>query len=163
MDWITKLKARRAGILDKMEAIVASIPEGEDMTADQVTEFEALKAEDDKVAADLAVAEDLERRRAAIAVSDQRSAPDLQRIHQPQCILGKVDGAVAARRPLAVAVTAQVEDRHAEAVLQGDCGRIPERAIGREAVDQHQIRAFAELLRGELRTCSHAAAVVVME
>ena len=57
MDWITKLRARRAGILEKMEAVVASIPEGEDMTADQVTEFEALKAEDDKVAADLANAE----------------------------------------------------------------------------------------------------------
>jgi HK97 family phage major capsid protein len=71
MDWITKLKARRAGILDKMEAIVASIPEGEDMTEDQVTEFEALKAEDDKVAADLANAEDLERRRAAAAVPAQ--------------------------------------------------------------------------------------------
>ena len=71
VDWITKLKARRAGILDKMEAIVASIPEGEDMTSDQVTEFEALKAEDDKVAADLANAEDLERRRAAAAVPTQ--------------------------------------------------------------------------------------------
>lgn len=67
MDWITKLKARRAGIIEKMEAIVASVGDGDDMTADQVTEFEALKAEDDKVAADLARAEDMERRRAAAA------------------------------------------------------------------------------------------------
>lgn len=67
MDRIAKLNARRAGILDGMEAIVASIPDGQDMTADQVTDFEALKADDDKVAADLAVAEDLERRRAAAA------------------------------------------------------------------------------------------------
>ncbi len=67
MDWITKLKARRAGIIAKMDAIVAAVPEGEDMTAEQVTAFEALKAEDDKVVAELTRAEDLERRRAAAA------------------------------------------------------------------------------------------------
>lgn len=67
MDRIAQLKARRAGIIDKMEAMVAAVPEGQDMTAEQIAEFEALKAEDDKVAADLARAEDLERRRAASA------------------------------------------------------------------------------------------------
>ena len=67
MDRITALKARRAGIIEKMEAIVASIGEGEDMTADQTAAFEALKAEDDKVAAELVRAEDLERRKAAAA------------------------------------------------------------------------------------------------
>lgn len=67
MDRIAQLKARRAGIIDKMEAMVAAVPEGQDMTAEQITEFEALKTEDDKVAADLARAEDLERRRAASA------------------------------------------------------------------------------------------------
>lgn len=67
MDRITALRARRAGIIDQMEAIVASIPEGEDMTAEQTAAFDALKAEDDKVALQLAQAEDLERRRAAAA------------------------------------------------------------------------------------------------
>lgn len=67
MDRITALRARRAGIIDQMDALVASIPEGEDMTAEQVAQFDALKAEDDKIAADLARAEDLERRRAAAA------------------------------------------------------------------------------------------------
>lgn len=67
MDRITALRARRAGIIDQMEALVASVPEGEDMTADQVAQFEALKADDDKVKAELDRAEDLERRRAAAA------------------------------------------------------------------------------------------------
>ncbi|AXQ93198.1 phage major capsid protein [Cereibacter azotoformans] len=67
MDRITALRARRAGIIDQMEALVASVADGEDMTADQAAQFDALKAEDDKVAADLARAEDLERRRAAAA------------------------------------------------------------------------------------------------
>lgn len=67
MDRITALRARRAGIIDQMEALVASVPEGEDMTAEQVAQYEALKADDDKVAAELTRAEDLERRRAAAA------------------------------------------------------------------------------------------------
>lgn len=67
MDRITALRARRAGIIEQMEAIVASIPEGGDMTAEQTAAFDALKVEDDKVAAQLTQAEDLERRRAAAA------------------------------------------------------------------------------------------------
>lgn len=67
MDRITALRARRAGIIDQMEAIVASVPEGEDMTAEQVAQFNALKGDDDSVAAQIATAEDLERRRAAAA------------------------------------------------------------------------------------------------
>jgi len=67
MDRITALRARRAGIIDQMEALVASVAEGEDMTAEQVAQYDAMKAEDDKVAAELARAEDLERRRAAAA------------------------------------------------------------------------------------------------
>lgn len=79
MDRITALRARRAGIIDQMEAIVASVPEGQDMTAEQVAQFDALKAEDDKVAADLARAEDMERRRAAAA----RPAAPLPGVTQP--------------------------------------------------------------------------------
>jgi HK97 family phage major capsid protein len=67
MDKILQLKARRTGILDKMDAIVAAVPEGEDMTDEQVTAYDALKAEDDKAAADLTRLEDLERRRAESA------------------------------------------------------------------------------------------------
>jgi len=67
MDRITALRARRAGIIDQMDALVASTPEGEDMTAEQVVKFDALKADDDKAAAELARAEDLERLRAAAA------------------------------------------------------------------------------------------------
>lgn len=67
MDRITALRARRAGIIEQMEALLASVEDGADMTAEQVKAFEALKAGDDKVAADLARAEDVERRRAAAA------------------------------------------------------------------------------------------------
>lgn len=67
MDRITALKARRAGLIEKMEALVASVDDEAGMTAEQLAEFDALKAADDKTAADLAAAEDVERRRAAMA------------------------------------------------------------------------------------------------
>jgi HK97 family phage major capsid protein len=75
MDLMTKLKARRAGIISQMEALVASV--GEDgMTEAQTTEFEALKAQDDKVASEIAMAEDLEKRKAAAArVADPLPVP----------------------------------------------------------------------------------------
>jgi HK97 family phage major capsid protein len=66
MDRITALKARRAGIIEQMEALVAS-REGEDFTAEDQAAYDALRAEDDKVAADLSRAEDIERRKAAAA------------------------------------------------------------------------------------------------
>lgn len=66
MDRITALKARRAGLIESMEALVAGA--GDDgLTAEQATQFDALKAQDDKVAAELVRAEDLERRKAAQA------------------------------------------------------------------------------------------------
>jgi HK97 family phage major capsid protein len=67
MDRITALKARRAGLIEQMEALVASVPEGEDLTAEQSAELDRLKVEDDKAAAALAQADDLERRKAAMA------------------------------------------------------------------------------------------------
>lgn len=67
MDRITALKARRAGLIEDMEAIIASVPEGEDLTAEQASELDALRAQDDKVAAELQRAEDLEKRKAALA------------------------------------------------------------------------------------------------
>lgn len=67
MDWITKLKARRAAGLEKMQAIVEAIGDDGEMTAEQQTQFDVLKADDDKIAAQIAQAEDLERRRAAAA------------------------------------------------------------------------------------------------
>lgn len=75
MDRIASLQARRAGILDQMEAITASVPETEDMTAEQLAKIEALRAEDDKVAAQIASLQDLERRRAAAAVPVTPIAP----------------------------------------------------------------------------------------
>lgn len=67
MDKILELKARRAGIIDKMDELVASIPEEGDWTDEQTAQFDALKAEDDKVASELARLEEVERRRAAAA------------------------------------------------------------------------------------------------
>lgn len=67
MDWITKLKARRAAGLDKMQAILASVGADGDLTAEQQAEFDGLKAEDDQLAAKIAQAEDVERRQAAAA------------------------------------------------------------------------------------------------
>jgi HK97 family phage major capsid protein len=66
MDRITALKARRAGILEKMEALVsASSDDG--FTAEQQAEFDAHKVEDDRVAKLISEAEDVERRKAAAA------------------------------------------------------------------------------------------------
>jgi HK97 family phage major capsid protein len=68
MDKIAKLKARRAGIHDVMTALLAASEGESTFSADQETAYEALKAEDDKIAADLAREEDLEKRRAAAAL-----------------------------------------------------------------------------------------------
>jgi HK97 family phage major capsid protein len=67
MDRITALKARRAGLIEKMEALVAGIPDGEDLTGEQSVELDALRAQDDKLAKEIDVAEDLERRKASAA------------------------------------------------------------------------------------------------
>jgi HK97 family phage major capsid protein len=67
MDRITALKARRAGLIEQMEALVASVDDEAGMTAEQQAEFARMTAADDKVGADLAAAEDLERRKAAMA------------------------------------------------------------------------------------------------
>lgn len=68
MDPITKLKAARAKGLDDMQAIIdAAGGEDRDLTADESAKLDALKAEDDKLAAKIAQLEDLERRKAAAA------------------------------------------------------------------------------------------------
>ena len=67
MDRITALKARRAGNLEAMEALIASIPETETMTEAQTAQFDAMKAEDDKLAGEITRLEDVERRKAAAA------------------------------------------------------------------------------------------------
>ena len=67
MDKILELRARRAGIIDRMDALVASIGDDDDWTAEQITQFDALKAEDDKVTAELTRLEEVERRRAEAA------------------------------------------------------------------------------------------------
>lgn len=67
MDRILELRARRAGILADMEAIVAAADDDAGLDDDQQAQFDALKAEDDRVAAQLATLEDLERRRAHAA------------------------------------------------------------------------------------------------
>lgn len=67
MDKILELRARRAGILETMEAIVAAADDATGLSAEAQEQFDALKAEDDNIAAQLATLEDLERRRAAAA------------------------------------------------------------------------------------------------
>jgi len=67
MDKILELRARRAGLIDQMDALVASIDEDQDWTDEQTAQFEALKADDDKVTAELTRLEDVERRRASAA------------------------------------------------------------------------------------------------
>lgn len=67
MDKILELRARRAGILEEMEAIVAAAQDEDGLSDEQQAQFDALKAEDDRIAARLATLEDLERRRAAAA------------------------------------------------------------------------------------------------
>jgi HK97 family phage major capsid protein len=67
MDKILELKARRAAVIDKMDALVASVPEGEDWTEENTASFETLKAEDDQIAGEIARLEEVERRRAESA------------------------------------------------------------------------------------------------
>lgn len=68
MDRITELRARRAAGLEAMEAIVAAASaEGRDLTADEAAKYDGHKADDDKLTAELARLEDLERRKAAAA------------------------------------------------------------------------------------------------
>lgn len=68
MDRTTQLKKKRAEVLDGMDAILATARgEDRDLTAEEAAQFDAMKAEDDKLAAALAIEEDLERRRAAAA------------------------------------------------------------------------------------------------
>lgn len=67
MDRILELRARRAGILEQMEAIVAAADADAGLSDEAQAQFDTLKAEDDRVAAQLATLEDLERRRAAAA------------------------------------------------------------------------------------------------
>lgn len=69
MDKILELRARREAILAEMQELVAAEPaEGEeDWGAEAQSRYDELKAEDDKVSANLARLEDLERRRAASA------------------------------------------------------------------------------------------------
>lgn len=73
MDKITKLKAARAAVLDRMDGIVTTATAANrDLTADEKAAMDAARAEDDGLAAQIATLEDLERRRAATATA---SAP----------------------------------------------------------------------------------------
>lgn len=68
MDRITALRARRAAGLEEMDTLLkAAGAESRDLTADEQARYDALTAEDDKIAANLAREEDMERRRAAAA------------------------------------------------------------------------------------------------
>jgi HK97 family phage major capsid protein len=68
MDRITALKARRQAGLDEMDALLALAgAEERDLTAEEQARFDALRAEDDRLAAQLAREDDMERRRAAAA------------------------------------------------------------------------------------------------
>ncbi|EBA05996.1 phage major capsid protein [Sagittula stellata] len=69
MDKILELKARREAVLADMDKIVNAKSEdgAEDWSAEDEAKFDALKAEDDKLATQIARLEDLERRRAASA------------------------------------------------------------------------------------------------
>jgi HK97 family phage major capsid protein len=63
MDIITTLRARRSEILEAMEALVASVSRVEGMSTEQSRKYEEMKADDDKIAAELA--RNQERMRAA--------------------------------------------------------------------------------------------------
>src|SRR3546814_20679612 len=70
--------------------------------------------------------------------------------------------AVPRRRHLAVAVPEQVIDRDAERRYQRRRQtRIPECAVGAEAVNQHDIRTTAELLGRQLHGCERIQFAVV--
>jgi len=68
MDRIAQLRARRAGGLENMEQLLAlAAAENRELTTEESAKYEALKAADDKLTAEIASLEDLERRKAAAA------------------------------------------------------------------------------------------------
>lgn len=68
MDRITALRARRAAGLDEVDTLLKTAgAENRDLTAEEQARYDALTAEDDKIAGNLAREEDMERRRAAAA------------------------------------------------------------------------------------------------
>lgn len=68
MDRITALRARRAAGLEEMDTLLkAAGAEDRDLTTEEQTKFDALKAADDSLGEQIAREEDMERRRAAAA------------------------------------------------------------------------------------------------
>ena len=68
MDRITALRGRRAAGLEKMDALLAAArAENREFNTEEQAQYEAMRAEDDKISGLLAQEEDLERRRAAAA------------------------------------------------------------------------------------------------
>lgn len=131
MDWITKLKARRAGIIGQMEALVAAV--GDDgMTAEQSTEFDALKAQDDKVAGEIAIAEDLEKRKAAAArVADPLPVPGAVAPAAPVPAVPAEKGIRFARMARAMAASGGIVRLAAEqAEAWGDSGLFANQNMG---------------------------------
>jgi HK97 family phage major capsid protein len=66
MDRITQIRARRAALVNEMDALLATA--GENFTAETQTAFDALKAEDDKLAAEMGRLREVEARKAAAAM-----------------------------------------------------------------------------------------------
>lgn len=68
MDRITALRARRAAGLEEIDTLLKTAgAENRDLTAEEQARYDALTAEDDQIAANIAREEDMERRRAAAA------------------------------------------------------------------------------------------------
>jgi HK97 family phage major capsid protein len=68
MDRINALRARRAAGLEEMDGLLnAARAEDRDLTAEEQARYDALRAQDDSVAVNLAREEDIERRKAAAA------------------------------------------------------------------------------------------------
>ena len=69
MDRITALRARRAAGLEEMDALLqaAAADGNRDLSAEEGARYDALRAEDDRLGAQIAREEDMERRRAAQA------------------------------------------------------------------------------------------------
>ena len=101
MDPIEELRRKRAEVNQKVQALAAAEQESGELTEEQLTEFDALKAEFDQLSAKMERAEAIERMQAATAqpVSPVSKAPSVHT--KPE--LKQYPGASAARMVMSIA------------------------------------------------------------
>ena len=102
MDPIEELRRKRAEVNQKVQALAAAEQESGELTAEQLAEFDSLKAEFDQLSQRMERAEQVERMQAAAAQPVRPSANNAPAVHiKPE--LKQYPGASAARMVMSIA------------------------------------------------------------